>query len=311
MEEIRIPNDATYAPFSLMDVIATAPLASRLLLGATLPGRVLSAAALGLYAGSAIKDWSRRRDMKWIDFQREFGADVKTLEPMPEGERRSEMVRLTERLNDGYTAEHVDEKTLARAVNARLTDYIAEITGQRVYTSSAIRDFTIARVIFPFALGVCDIISGDVAIFRHSGVLHPHILCHEFVHRVGYWKELHAQVLSYFALVTSGEPIMVQSALSERLHRHLKVLASESDAYHEMVDRLGLREEIAKDMHALKPDVGAYEGAVGAVMKRVYEERLKLTGQNGISDYDEGFTNFLWTFSRSSTALQGKAQATI
>jgi hypothetical protein len=46
-------------------------------------------------------------------------------------------------------------------------------------------------------------------------------------------------------------------------------------------------------------------------MKRVYEERLKLTGQNGISDYDEGFTNFLWTFSHSSTARQGKAQADI
>jgi hypothetical protein len=311
MDEIRIPNDATYAPFSLMDVIATAPLASRLLLGATLPGRVLSAAALGLYAGSAIKDWSRRRDMRWIDFQQEFGADVKTLEPMPEAERRAEMTRLAERLNDGYTAEPMDEKTLARAVNARLADYIASITGQRVHTSSEVRDFTIARVIFPFAMGVCDIISGDVAIFRHSGVLHPHILCHEFVHRVGYWKELHAQVLSYFALVTSGEPIMVQSALAERLHRHLKVLADGREAYHEMVDGLGLREELAREMRALRPEVGAYEGAVGAVMKRIYEERLKLTGQNGISDYDEGFTNFLWTFSRSTTALQDKAQARI
>jgi hypothetical protein len=312
MDEIRIPNDATYAPFSLMDVIATAPLASRLLLGATLPGRVLSAAALGLYAGSAIKDWSRRRDMRWIDFQQEFGADIKTLEPMPEQERRAEIGRLVERMNDGYTAEHVDEKTIARAVNARLTDYMADITGQRVYTSSEVRDFTIARVIFPFAMGVCDIISGDVAIFRHSGVLHPHILCHEFVHRVGYWKELHAQALSYFALVTSGEPIMVQSALAERLHRHLKVLAPGTHrGYYSLVDGLGLREELAKEMRALKPEVGAYEGAVGAVMKRIYEERLKLTGQNGISDYDEGFTNFLWTFSRSPVALQDKAQAAI
>jgi hypothetical protein len=312
MDEIRIPNDATYAPFSLMDVIMTAPLASRFLLGATLPGRVLSAAALGLYAGSAIKDWSRRRDMKWIDFQQEFGADVKTLEPMPEEERRAEIRRLAERLNDGYTDEPVDEKTLARAVNGRLTDYIAGITGQRVHTSWQVRDFTVARLIFPFAMGVCDIISGDVAIFRHSGVLHPHILCHEFVHRFGYWKELHAQVLSYFALVTSGEPLLVQSALSERLHRHLKVLAPESrSAYYALVDGLDLREELAKEMRALKPEVSAYEGAVGTVMRRVYEERLKLTGQNGISDYDEGFTNFLWTFSHSTTALQDRAHAAI
>ena len=83
MDEIRIPNDATYAPFSLTDVIATAPLASRLVLGVTLPGRVLSAAALGMYAGSAVKDWVSRRDMRWIDFSKEFGCDVKTLQPMP------------------------------------------------------------------------------------------------------------------------------------------------------------------------------------------------------------------------------------
>ena len=71
MDEIHIPNDATYAPFSLTDVIATAPLASRLLLGATLPGRVLSAAAFGMYAGSALKDWYHRLDVTWIDFEAE------------------------------------------------------------------------------------------------------------------------------------------------------------------------------------------------------------------------------------------------
>jgi hypothetical protein len=46
-------------------------------------------------------------------------------------------------------------------------------------------------------------------------------------------------------------------------------------------------------------------------MKRVYDERLKLTGQNGISDYDEGFTNFLWTFSRSAAARQPREQAAV
>ena len=103
MDEIRIPNEATYAPVSLTDVIATAPLASRLLLGATLPGRVLSAAALGMYAGSAIKDWVRRRDVRWIDFQQEFGCDVKTLTEMPEAARREEITLLGHLLDEGYT----------------------------------------------------------------------------------------------------------------------------------------------------------------------------------------------------------------
>ena len=131
MDEIRIPNDATYAPISLTDVIATAPIASRLLLGATLPGRVLSAAALGMYAGSAVKDWVSRRDMRWIDFQKEFGCDVKTLDEMPDSARRDEVERLAARLDDGFTAERVPRADLAVAVNEHLTEYMAGITGQR------------------------------------------------------------------------------------------------------------------------------------------------------------------------------------
>jgi hypothetical protein len=310
MDEIRIPNDATYAPFSLTDVIATAPIASRILLGATLPGRVLSAAALGLYAGSAVKDWVRRRDVRWIDFQREFGADVKTLVEMPESARRDEVGRLARRLDDGYTAERIPRAQLARAVNEHLTEYVAGITGQRVHTSSEVRDFTLARLIFPFAMGVCDIVSGDVALFRDGGIFEPHIICHEFVHRKGYWKELHAQVLAYMALMSSGDPVMVQSALGERLHRQLKALAGDDhQVYHDLVSSLALRAELADELHSLRPDPGVYESSVSVVMKRLYDERMKVTGQNGLSDYDVGFTNFLWTFSKSRHARQEARQA--
>lgn len=312
MEEIRIPNDATYAPFSLTDVIATAPMASRLLLGATLPGQILSAAALGVYAGSAVKDWVSRRDVVWIDFQAEFGADVRTLVAMPNEARREESERLAGRLNDGFTGARVPRAELAAAVNRHLADYIAGVTGQRVRTSSQLRDFTLAKLIFPFAMGVCDIISGDVALFRDTGIFEPHVICHEFVHRQGYWKELHAQVLSYLALMASGDPILVQAALAERLHRQLKTMAGEDHAaYHDLVDGLALREEVATELHTLRPEPGAYESSVATVMRTLYDERLKLTGQNGLSDYDEGFTNFLWTFSRSTSARQDGRQAEV
>jgi len=310
MQDLHIPNDATYAPFSLTDIIATAPLASRVLLGATLPGRVLSAAALGLYAGSALKDWVRRGDMVWIDFQSEFGADVRTLEPMPPKARRLEVEKLAERLERDYTADRPERRELAARVNRHLTDYMAAITGQKVHTSSEVRDFTLARLVFPFAMGVCDVVSGDVALFRDTGIFEPHVICHEFVHRKGYWKELHAQVLSYLSLMTSGDPVLVQSALAERLHRQLKVLAGEDHAaYHEHVDELGLRDELNQELHALRPEPGAYESTVATVMRRLYDERLKMTGQNGLSDYDEGFTNFLWTFGRSNEARQDGALA--
>jgi len=133
MDEIHIPNDATYAPFSLTDVIATAPLASRLILGATLPGRVLSAAALGVYAGSAARDWVKRLDMRWVDFQREFGADVRTLREMPEEERREEVRALASQLERDFTAERIPRARLAREVNRGLTEYIASLTGQKVH----------------------------------------------------------------------------------------------------------------------------------------------------------------------------------
>jgi len=310
MEDIHIPNDATYSPVSLTDVIATAPLASRLLLGATLPGRLLSAAALGLYAGSAVKDWASRRDVRWIDFQREFGCDVKTLAPMPDAARRAEVRSLAVRLDTTYTEERIARAQLAVAVNEALTEYVAVITGQRVHTSSEIRDFTLAKLIFPFAMGVCDVVSGDVALFRDTGIFEPHIICHEFVHRKGYWKELHAQALSYLALTSSGDPVLVQSALAERLHRQLKVLAGQDHGvYHDLVDDLELRDALSNELHALCPDPDVYESSVSAVMKRLYDERLKLTGQNGLSDYDEGFTNFLWTFANSGRARQDPGQA--
>ena len=310
MDEIRIPNDATYAPFSLTDVIATAPLASRLLLGATLPGRVLSTAALAMYAGSAIKDWVSRQDMVWIDFEEEFGSDVKHLDPMPEEARHAEIARVAQRLNEGFTEDRQPREDLAKNVNGHLTEYMAGITGQRVHTSSEVRDFTLAKWIFPFAMGACDVISGDVALFRDTGIFEAHVICHEFVHRKGYWKELHAQVLSYMALMSSGEPELVQSALAERLHRQLKVLANEDhQAYHDLVEELGLREELKAELHALRPDPSAYESTVSTVMKTLYDQRLKLTGQNGLSDYDEGFTNFLWTYGRAEGIKQDPAAA--
>jgi hypothetical protein len=312
MDDIHIPNDATYSPVALTDVIAMAPLASRLLLGATLPGRVLSAAALGIYAGSAVRDWARRRDMRWVDFEVEYDADVHWLESMPEEARREEVLALTARLTSGWVDERRPRRKLARAVNDHLTDYIASVTGQRVHTSSEVRDFGLAQLVFPFAMGACDVISGDVALFRDAGLFEPHVIGHEFVHRKGYWKELHAQALSYLSLVSSGDPVLVQAALAERLHRQLKVLAGDDhEAYHELVEDLDAREDLKKELHALRPPPSAYESTVSVAMKALYDQRLKVTGQNGISDYDVGFTNFLWSFSRSSKARQDPSTARV
>ena len=149
-----------------------------------------------------------------------------------------------------------------------------------------------------------------MALFKDTGIFEAHVICHEVVHRKGYLKELHAQGLSYLALMSSGDPVMVQSALAERLHRQLKaIVGDDHQEYHDLVDGLGMREELANELHMLRPEAGGYESSVSVVMKKMYEERMKLTGQNGLSDYDVGFTNFLYSFKQSRECRQERWQA--
>jgi len=296
MERIRIANDATYSPLPLLDVALVAPLASRLLLGATLPGRIAQTAALGLYAGSAIQDWIARQGVRKINFLAVFGADVAHLTPMPHDVREQEVRDLVGRVNDGWTPDRIPRREAAVEIDRHLTDYIASHTGQRVETSTEVRSFTVAKLIFPFALGSCDMLSGDVAIFRDTGVFEPHVIAHEFCHRKGYYKELEAQALAYLAMEGSGNPVLVQAARCERLHRDLKVLAGDDpEAFHRRVEQAGLREELRLQFRALRPITGPVARQIERTMRALYDERMKLTGQNGISDYDLGFTNFLYT----------------
>ncbi len=44
--------------------------------------------------------------------------------------------------------------------------------------------------------------------------------------------------------------------------------------------------------------------SVSSFMKKLMDERMKLTGQNGLSDYDLGFTNFLYSFERGVSGRQ-------
>jgi hypothetical protein len=312
MERIRIPNDATYSPIALTDLVMAAPIAARVLLGATLPGRVVQVAALGLYAGSVAKDWTARRGMRRVDFIAEFGSDVDRLDAQATALRREEIARLGTLLNEGWVSERPPRAELAVRVNEVLTDYLASLTGQRVETSNEIRNLTLSSLIFPFAMGSCDMLSGDVAIFRDTGIFEAHVIAHEFVHRKGYWKELHAQALAYLAMRGSGDPLLVQAARAERMHRQLRVLSGDDpEAFREAVAHAGLREELEKAFQALRPDPGAIESVVGTGMKQVYDMRLKMTGQNGLSDYDEGFTNFLHTFENSPSARQPRSQASL
>lgn len=312
-DRVRIANRVTYWPIAVTDLALAAPVVSRLLLRATLPGQIVQAAALGAYVGSALRDWRARQDIRRIDFRREFGADLRHVVPMSRATREGEVRTLAERVNESWDESaraRIPRRELASVVDRHLTRYIASITGQHVETSAEIRSFSVAKLVFPFALGACDPLSGDVAIFRDTGVFEPHIIAHEFSHRKGYWKELEAQVLGYLALAASGEPALEQAALCERLHRDLRVLAGESvEAMRAMIEGAGLRPEIEAQFLALNPMPRGHAGDVAArhveaALRSFYDARMRLTGQHGITDYDLGFTDFLYTFETSRTARQ-------
>ncbi|HJR02075.1 MAG TPA: hypothetical protein VKA83_10605 [Methylomirabilota bacterium] len=304
-DEIRISNRATYWPVAPIDLVVGAPLVVRALLGVTPLGRVVQAVVLGAYLGSAARDWRDRRGIRRIDFRREFGADLHHLLPMPRERRETEVRALVERLNDDFAPRELPRRELAVEVDRHLTDYIAGITGQRVRTSTEVRGFALSKLAFPFAVGACDVLSGDIAIFKDLGPLEPHVLAHEFCHRKGYWKELHAQVLAYLALVSSGEPILRQAARLERFYRHLRVLAGpRPGAFERLAAAAGLRPELGRTLAELRPPATAAGRQFESGMRQVYHARMRITGQTGISDYDLGFTNFLYTFETSTTARQ-------
>jgi hypothetical protein len=304
-DEVRIPNAATYWPVAPSDVVLGAPLAARLLFGISPLGRLVHGVAVGAYLGSALQDWVARRDIRKIDFRREFGADLHHLDVMSRELREEEVPLLVQQLNDEYTAKRLPRRELAVEVDRHLTRYIASVTGQRVETSAEVRNFSVATLIFPFALGACDMLSGDVAVFRDLDVFEPHVIAHEFSHRKGYWRELEAQALAYLSLTSSGEPLLKQSALCERLHRQLRVLVShDAPAYKKRINQSDLRIELRTQFLALDRGSDSGPGEIETLMRNLYDARLRLTGQNGLADYDVGFTNFLYTFERSSEARQ-------
>jgi hypothetical protein len=301
--EISVSNRATYWTVAPFDMLVAAPLVGRLLLGATPLGRLLQGVVLGMYLGNGLRDWSDRRGIRRIDFHREFGADVGHIRAMPREVREAEVRTLARRLNDEVAMERIPRRELAVEVDRALTRYIASITGQHVRTSAAVRNFSLVGLAFPFAVGACDLLSGDVAIFRDTGLLEAHVLAHEFSHRKGYWKELHAQVLGYLSLMSSGELVLQQSALLERLHCNLRVLAGDDRAtFERLVRSSALRPELRAVLLTLWPSSTGIERQLDTGLRRLYHLRMRLTGQAGISDYDLGFTNFLYTFETTASA---------
>ena len=120
-DRVKIPNQATYSPLPLADVFMLAPLASRLLLGATVPGRIIQALALGAYAGSALSDWLARKEARPIDFTETFGQDLSNLEAMSEEARQEDVKDLVAVMNRDYQPLELSREEMAKVVNEHVS----------------------------------------------------------------------------------------------------------------------------------------------------------------------------------------------
>ena len=78
----------------------------------------------------------------------------------------------------------------------------------------------------------------------------------------------------------------------------------ESGAFERLAATAALRPELGTVLADLRPPATAVGRQVEAGMRQVYDTRMRMTGQAGVSDYDVGFTNYLYTFETSTTARQ-------
>src|SRR5687768_9392298 len=101
-----------------------------------------------------------------------------------------------------------------------------------------------------------------------------------------------------------------RSRIFRRLHRDLRALAEDDEAaYLESLSSLGLRSELEQEFKQFRPAIEPWVQPISDAMRAIYDARMRVTGQNGLSDYDVGFTNFLYTFETSTSARQKPPEA--
>ena len=96
---------------------------------------VLQVVSLGLYLGSALRDWRDAEESGRGGLPERVRRGHRFLVPMPREIRETEAATLIGRLTDQFTARRIRGASWPSRWKRRLTDYIAGITGQRVRTS--------------------------------------------------------------------------------------------------------------------------------------------------------------------------------
>ena len=300
-QQITIPNLETRMPIRIGNMI-DASIASVFVGYATnsptviLWSELAFFGSLGLGLGFRLLDKAviKARNIKKIDFKEVYGVDINNLQQMSLEDRVEEFRELTNILNDTYVPQEEGLKKLAPDVLNILAEYIGRHTGQKVVYSSRIRIPMIIGKLFPHKNPARVYSTDEILFYNDLGIFNPFCLAHEFTHRYGYRNEIQAQVLAYFSLMESGNPQYTQSARATRLESHLYGICERDDKLFEQ-EFATLRPELRDEMIAIaSPQLNFIERLVEPFSEITSKLKNKVRKTN-ISDYTEGFTNFLYT----------------
>ncbi|MBI2673156.1 hypothetical protein HYX19_02755 [Candidatus Woesearchaeota archaeon] len=210
--------------------------------------------------------------------------------------KEDKIAHLIEILNNIYTPNKYSREELAKGVNEEVTDYIENLTGKKIETSASVvrLRYSWVGLLFPFASAFYDDKNNRIILNKDRGLLEPFILAHEFAHAKGYEGELEAQITAYFALRTSNDPIMFQSAILEELLCNIIVLekvpiAQSRDKVVNFIKKARLKKEPKEEIIKSMPPPGIYERAVSIFTSPRLDHQIRSLGGNGISDYCSGF----------------------
>ncbi len=294
---IYLPNfSSRCCPAPLLESVIAASIASQALKGmgmdlAAQGAGGLTAGLMSLYVSAMAYDFIIKRRIQHIPLQ-SFGKRNKDLPQMSLEERMKEATILSEKVNDEYVSPSSFKDMITNSHNA-VTTYNLLHTGQLIYTSPRVRRFGISSIVTPMASATTDPLGGEVYYLKkHKGLLTPGILAHEFFHKLGYLKELDAQVHMYRALKHFGDDELQQSAHCHRLIGHLVEIKQRKEPWRNVFQQFSLRKEIRADFEE-EAKKSRYERIVAPIATPLVKLGMLLRGSS-VDDYHRTWTNYLY-----------------
>lgn len=215
-------------------------------------------------------------------------------------------------ISDDYTEKKYSMKEEAKIAGKTLDEIIYKIEGVRIKTSNVVKNSYVTKYIMPHALGGCNLISGEIEIFRQLPYMSFSISAHELAHRKTYINENEAEVLAHLTGFATKNPVFIQSSRVSRLRREYQTLFQTHfqkpkeeellDFFHDLKLPQKLKNWMV-DTEVSKPGVvmrGVMKGQLA-----MYKVIMRILGQKeGLRRYTEIFTADLYAMEQKYGSVE-------